>query len=335
MAHLNVLLMMEENKEKYYQKLAGYISGNISPEEKQRLFALGESNAAVKEDLTDAESVWKKTDAGQNYEPDTEKAWQRFRLKAEMRKPRKRFLQTKHLAIAASLVLLLSVSYVVHNYINSENLISVHTPAGETRVLDLSDGSRITMNENSTISYSSGFNSDNRLVRLDGEAFFEVARAEGKRFTVYAGNSITEVIGTAFNIKTFKDSVAIHVSSGKVAFAHKDKQDAIFLKPGQQATLNTAHVTPVKEPVRDINYSAWKSRKLSFDNMPLEEIARALEAYFKVNISIRTGELQNCRFTASFDNPQLEEVLDVLSLTGNIDIEKEANHYILSGQGCK
>jgi transmembrane sensor len=193
----------------------------------------------------------------------------------------------------------------------------------------------VALNENSTFSYPENFQKENRTVRLTGEAFFEVAKAEGKRFTIFAQGTKTEVIGTSFNLRAYnKKEVKVQVVTGKVAFAKTETDDAIFLVPGQEGVIGENATVPAKKVIAEPNFQAWKTKNLAFTDQRLEQLAADLESYFNIDIDIQNEALKNCRFTTSFLDPELQEVLDVLALTGNLTIVRDGNRYVISGKGC-
>lgn len=339
---------MEENRDNFWEKLAREVSGNATDTDKTWLENQEQEAKTVADQ---AQKVWNSTamPAG-NYEPDVEKGWQRFRAKvqtriatqenppAEITKTvvRKMNLSTVY-GIAASIALFILVGIYFLTRSTNQNWIEVRTAAHETKTIRLADGSKVALNENSTFAYPENFQVENRTVKLTGEAFFEVAKAEGKRFTIFAQGTKTEVIGTSFNLRAYsKKEVKVQVVTGKVAFAKTETDDAIFLTPGQEGVIGEKTVAkPVKKVIEEPNFQAWKTKHLAFNNEQLAQLAKELESYFNIDIEIQNENLKNCRFTTSFEDPELQEVLEVLEVTGNLKIIKEGDRYLISGQGCQ
>ena len=170
---------------------------------------------------------------------------------------------------------------------------------------------------------------------LEGEAFFDVKRAEGRRFTVYSGLAKTEVIGTSFNVHAYPhDSVTVHVVTGKVAFSPRNEDNAVFLVPGQKAQLAQGDRVAERSVILDPNFRAWQNDRILFDNTSLIRIAEQLEQYYGVAIKLANPNLSNCRYTATFDAASLDEVLNVLVAAGNLSYEKTGSRILLSGTGC-
>ncbi|MGV3586133.1 MAG: FecR family protein [Adhaeribacter sp.] len=332
---------MDNTPQTFWEKIASYVSGNASEEDKSWV---RQNTASVKENeeaFRKAEQVWLRTGLpGSAYEPDVEKGWQRFQVRVQARTtapPVKKPAYSMWVAAATVALLLVAGLYWTSNTAR-ENQVSwteVKTGPNETKTINLADGSQVALNQNSTFAYPTNFQKENRTVRLKGEAFFEVAKAEGKRFTIFAAGTKTEVIGTSFNLRAYaKEPVKVQVVTGKVAFAKTSTDDAVFLEPGQEGIIAGKTVRAVKQPIPSPNFQAWKTKSLVFRNMRLETLAAELENYFGVTIQFKNNALKNCRFTTSFQHPELKEVLAILAETGNLSITQNGNQYLILGAGC-
>lgn len=335
---------MKDTQHTYWDLLARYFGGNASEEEQAWIQEQKEKDPSFAKVYSQVSRLYSKPGTNANgYEPDVEGGWQRLQTKARMRQLNelsapaiapKRYYGW---AIAASIVFLLAAGlWLAGQFKNDTEWVEVQTALNETRELLLADGSRVMLNENSRLAYPEHFAVDSRTVRLTGEAFFQVQKAEGKRFTVLTEDTKTEVIGTAFYLRAYSsEEVRIQVREGKVAFANLRNQEAVFLTPGQEAVMAGDQPLPQKKEWEDPNFGAWQSKQLQFSDTRLDRLVKTLEAYFDTSIVIRNPDLYNCRFTVSFEQPELEEVLEVLAITGNLTIEKESDTYIISGKSCK
>ncbi|MGV3504710.1 MAG: FecR family protein [Adhaeribacter sp.] len=327
---------MDDEQQALWEKLARQLSGN-APETGEQQASDPGTRAAFQE----AEKVWAATGLpGEAYEPDVNKGWQRLQVRVQARESKSipfRKKQPYHWwGVAASLALLLAFGFYFVSRQLQPAWTQVSTAANQTRLIRLPDGSQVSLNQHSTFSYPTDFQKENRTVRLQGEAFFEVAHAEGKRFTILAQGTKTEVIGTSFNLRAYeKEPVKVQVVSGKVAFARAATEEAVFLTAGQQGVIGAAS-RPRKQQIEDQNFQAWKTRNLNFNNLRLEQLIATLENYYQVDINLENESLRNCRFTASFRDPNLKEVLDILALAGNLTITRQdSKQYLISGPGCQ
>src|SRR5690606_27752856 len=141
---------------------------------------------------------------------------------------------------------------------------------------------------NSSLSYNEDFNVQNRVVNLKGEAFFEVRKAEGYRFIVFAGDAKTEVLGTSFTISALEeeDQVSVKVLSGSVAFSLKDESNTVFLIPGSEGVLDVNEMAVNMSLIEDPNYLSWKTQTLEFDNTEFKKVVATLEDYFDADLRV-------------------------------------------------
>lgn len=322
------------DKQQIWDKLAGHFADPDSEKGNQELEEWLKNASLEERELFEAtKDLWEITSLDpQSFSPDVEKGWQRLQLKIKMREREKKHIP--YFQIAAAVLLLMVFSFLIFRNLQQPERIEL-VAANDVKFITLPDGSEVWLNTNSSLSYSEAFNSNNREVFLSGEAFFNVKKAEGKRFAVLTDETITEVIGTSFTITARENEpVFVQVTSGKVAFADRDKKEAVFLAPGEKAEFYKQHKDSIaKKPIDDINYRYWQNKKLVFQNTSLSSLAKTLEDKFNTTIFISEG-LENCRFTGSFNKPKLEEVLNVLQITGDFQIQKTPEGYSISGKGC-
>lgn len=339
-------MKMEEKQNTYWSALAKYFSGNASEGEKIFIREQRKKDPGFEEAYLQAQTLFPELPNGEaDYDPDVDSGWQRLQMKARVREEKEETERPAVVpeqrwrfpwAVAASIAFLMALGIWFSAQNKGAEWIEVQTALNETKIVELPDGSRISLNENSLFSYPENFLKENREVRLTGEAFFEVQKAEGKRFTVYAGNTKTEVIGTAFYLQAYPDQeVRIQVTAGKVAFAGTETEEAVFLVPGQEATAVNGQEVPAKQEIEDPNFQAWQSKALIFNDTRLDQLVSMLEKHYDSEIIIEDEALSNCRFTASFEDQDLKEVLEIISITGNLTIDKKGGQYVISGTACK
>lgn len=325
--------MEMENKEHIWERLARHFTGHSSEQEKMELEQWLLQATEEELDLYEsARKLWKKTALKKDaYLPDTNKGWKSFQLKVRMRaKPKKTF---PYIKVAAAVLLLSIFTFLLLKNDPPEMIRRVADE--EVKLINLPDGSRVWLNHQAVVSYPQTYNVENREVYLEGEAFFEVKKAEGKRFTVFTESTKTEVIGTSFNLRAIpNEPVAVQVATGKVAFSSLKHGDAIFLTPGEEARFSAEKNDLITRPIEDANFRAWQNKQLVFQNTNLKELSKTIEDYFHITIRV-PDELSQCRFTVSFKDPDIQEVLNVLAITGNLKVTKIMNGYELTGNGCE
>jgi hypothetical protein len=208
---------------------------------------------------------------------------------------------------------------------------------GQKREFVLPDSSKVYLNRNSQITYSENFVLD-RIVHIqNGEVFFEVKHLENQPFVVYANLSKTEVLGTSFMIRSYKDEKndELYVSTGKVAFSSlKNPSERIILTKGLQSEVGDSERLE-STPILDLNFNAWKNEKIVFNNTKLDEVSSTLEKYYAVSLQLKDPEILNCRFTGTFEKSGINEILKILAVSFNLSYDKQEGKYIISGKGCK
>ncbi|CAL1518367.1 FecR domain-containing protein [Chitinophaga sp. MM2321] len=199
----------------------------------------------------------------------------------------------------------------------AQNLDSLHLP----------DGSMVYINAHTTIRYPRSFGKENRhLSIVKGEAFFDVTKNDALPFTVDAPDVEVQVLGTSFNVRAASAGVKVFVQTGKVSAAYKGTEKKVILTPGVEASLKhngTGIETQLHK--KNNNILAWKTRCLTFDDSPLTEVATALEDFYNVQIDIRDQQLADKKLLATFRNMPLDEVLDIMKKTLQINISHKNN----------
>ena len=280
------------------------------------------------------QKIWDKTELSTgDFNPDQNKGWSSFLKKVEQKEVSSKWIWK----VAAAIIILISCTWLVWDYSNSEfpNIILAEAP-DTVRLINLPDGSKVWLNETASITYAEDFNS-NREVNLSGEAFFEVTKLAGKTFKVLTATSKTTVLGTSFNVKESADgAVKVQVATGKVAFEpRKDSKKKVLLTPGEEASISEKVVIREiqKQSIEDKNFRSWQNQILAFHNQSISEITKKLSEHFHRNIQ-SDESLANCRFTVSFDHSTLEEALEILKLTGDLEISTSNNQINITGKPC-
>ncbi|MDR1526001.1 MAG: FecR family protein [Tannerella sp.] len=167
--------------------------------------------------------------------------------------------------------------------------VFIMTERGQKTKILLPDGTRVWLNSDSKLNYTSGFKHNGTKVKLEGEAFFEVGKRAGTSFTVGTGCVNVIVHGTAFNVSAYDEDSTVNVSllRGHVSLAYSSDNTLITeLYPNQKASVSKENG---KWQVRSCDAeieSLWIQNKLKFENAPATEVFRKLERWYGVNISV-------------------------------------------------
>ena len=205
-------------------------------------------------------------------------------------------------AMAACIALLIAVGIVF-----TDGAVSIEAPYGEQLTHELPDGSTVTLNSGTRISYAQAFGDETRQVKLvHGEVFFDVTKSE-KPFSVQTFNGTVTVLGTSFNVRAWPSDAAtdVAVASGTVRVAIHDAPDqALILEAGESARLADQEDAPVAlETVNTENALSWRHGSFKFSNHPLGTIIDELERRFDVRIKVSTKSLLDKPFGVLKDNP--------------------------------
>jgi ferric-dicitrate binding protein FerR (iron transport regulator) len=236
--------------------------------------------------------------------------------------------------VAAILViplLLLSV-YFYFNPGNNSKLASVtfreiYTKPGTRTQIDLSDGTRVWLNDGTTIRYPESFSGDKREVFVDGEAYFEVKSNPANPFVVNNPMMNTVVTGTHFNLNAYSADKYFEATllEGKISLERKNQ--TLKMNPGEQVQFDSQLEEIVQKTVELQNASAWVDGKLIFKDEKLGTAIRKLARWYNVEIVIANPEISNYLFTGTFQDEKIDQTLSLISLALPVSFEfKKVNN---------
>ncbi|UOE50902.1 DUF4974 domain-containing protein [Mucilaginibacter sp. SMC90] len=203
-----------------------------------------------------------------------------------------------------------------------ENTIT--TPVGGIWQLSLPDGTRVWLNNSSSLTYPSHFRGQSdRIVTLAGEAYFEVAKDKRHPFIVKSGGQEVKVLGTHFDINAFPDEDVVRTTllEGLVTVSAADKRLTQKLFPGNQSILRGGGLKLTSVNIEQV--VAWKNGYFRFDNTPIEQVMRELARWYDIDVrfdgSIPTEKL-NGRISRS---KNISKVLNALEATKTVHFKVE------------
>ena len=199
---------------------------------------------------------------------------------------------------------------------------------GQNVLIDtLPDGSVITLNKRSTVTYPSKFKGDTRAIALKGEAFFNVAPDKKKPFIISVNDVQVTVVGTSFNIKSENGNTEVVVETGIVQVTRSGK--TVELNAGEKIVMPANDSIASKEEVSDKLYNYYRSKEFVCDETPLWKLVQVLNEAYDAKIIIGRKELNDMRLTTTFNNESLEKVLEVIHLTLDITVIKKEDGQII------
>ncbi|HBS87379.1 MAG: hypothetical protein A2W91_13930 [Bacteroidetes bacterium GWF2_38_335] len=235
--------------------------------------------------------------------------------------------------IAAVLLFLAVTVFVANYFLNTNGTNKMNVEEGPKEVM-LADGTKITLNKNSSIEYPDKFDDDIRSVQIDGEAYFEVEKDKKKPFIVKAEDLNIRVTGTSFYVNTGENNqIVVIVKEGQVE-VYKDENSKIKVGPNERASFDKTRKEIIKEGIEDDNYLAWKTKKLIFKDKKLEKVIQSINKAYDCEIVLANKENSNCRFTDTFDNLSLDAILNLLKANFDFQVSKTGSKIELKGGGC-
>ncbi len=283
------------------------------------------------------------------FQPNTQKALQKFQDRLEKDSnatpgsverpirtlnPRRQLL--RFAAVAAALA---GIMFVWSQFFQEDaQMMVLKALDGEQKEIQLADGTKIWLNENSTLSYPVEFGKQ-RKVELQGEAFFDVAKDAKRPFSIKANGANVRVLGTSFNVRSYQNEakVTVAVRSGKVRFEPHNSSQNWELNANDKLTFDLSRKTYRKLVDETANDWSWYSKQLQFKKTQLKDVLVALERHYRLKIKLSNTDLYECRvYTGTFSNPRVEDILGSLETVFALKMEKTgAQSYLLRGGECK
>ncbi len=238
--------------------------------------------------------------------------WLLFKEKiAEPTKNKTRRLYYVVGAIAASLLMIFSIWSITQLVFQSEK---TYQTANTIQQIKLPDNSNVVLNRYTTLTLDKNFNSENRKVNIQGEAYFEITKNVKHPFIVSTLSGVKiEVLGTSFNFKSTDYENCLDVYTGIVNFRVPESEVPVMVNKGQHISYSIASKKMSAISELNPNANSWNTNNFTFNNTPITEVANQLEVYFGKQL-ILPKNTENIRYSGTFTNPTDQQVAEVLAL---------------------
>lgn len=206
------------------------------------------------------------------------------------------------------------------------------TGKGEKTHLQLPDGSKVWLNSCSTIEYAENYGKTNRNIKLEGEAYFEVAKNQKSPFIVNASGVEVKALGTAFDISAYPEDSFLSTTlfNGKVSVKPTLTKQEVLLEPNQMAVYYRSRNRIEIQSYDKKNVAQWRGGNLSFDMMPLNDITKMLERNYDVVFNYENQKIKGLKFSGSFkDNESLSVILDVIKTNTGIQYDMNEDTIVI------
>ncbi|PZR28533.1 MAG: iron dicitrate transport regulator FecR [Citrobacter freundii] len=312
-----------------------HLLGEADPDETALVNEWLHANEANQAYYDGLKKVWDTSlDLAASSTVDENKAWQRFQqrvnnghtqINAPIRELPKRSFDWRKIAAAVVVVAGLCIAGLwMYNNRPAEQLLA---QTGNNTLTDtLPDGSTVTLNKESSLSYPSKFNGNKRAVTLKGEAFFHVTPNRKKPFVISVNDIEVTVVGTSFNIKTENGATDVIVETGIVRVTRNGQTVELHKNERLRAAQND---TLTKEKVNDHLYNYYRTKEFVCDDTPLWKLVETLNEAYQANIIIGRKELRDQRINIVLKNESLDRVLELVSETLNAKVTKNNGQLII------
>ena len=263
--------------------------------------------------------------------PDSEKMW--GNILSRINEPVKTILYTrkklyKAVAVAASIALLVGLSFSVWlsafyrtngNDLTAEAVFIV--PSGQKSQLILPDGTQVWMNSDSKLTYPADFSKTRRLVKLEGEAYFDVVHDEKNEFIVNTGTVNVLVHGTSFSVTDYPADpfISVALDKGSVSVETTREHDLLTrLVPGQKVQIAKSDISWNVSAFDAETYNIWMLNKLQFKGDSLYDVFRKIERWYGVKIRLE-NENPSYSYWFTLKTESLTEMLNLIDQITPID----------------
>ena len=321
---------MQQVNENIYDLIGKLVSsGSLTRQEQKELEhwqAENNDNQAIYDELV---KTWElAANNKEELDPDIDAEWNRFNnLKSKQPIPNGQKINIKRaISIAAGIALIISIGWLFPE-LNKETVI-IAEESGITH--SLPDGSIVTLNNASSITYKKRFSRKHRDLQLNGEAFFEVKKGNIP-FTIHTSvGATTRVLGTKFNLFSTKEGTELSVVEGKVEFTHQDHPKLLILGKNEAAYFSKEQNTIALQSY-DQNKISWKTLKFQFNATPLSDATSLIEKAYNINIRIPANS-EKLVITSEFENYNVADIAELISLTfgWQYDLGKEELQFYTS-----
>lgn len=225
----------------------------------------------------------------------------------------RRLSRRRLLSVAAAVLLLISAGFVV---LFGDGATSFENNTTAPMAVSLPDGTEVLLQQGAELSYGADYNETDRLIDLEGQAYFRVAKNTERPFLVNTSETELRVTGTAFNLRVKGEEMEVDVSEGSVEL-HRGG-DVVAVK-AKQCGLVLPGERPVVMTTKNLNRHAWRTGILRFESVLLTEVLEVISNNYGFTVSVTDG----CDFPFSgvFSNDDPVAVLETVALSGQGELK--------------
>jgi transmembrane sensor len=325
----------DKNQVKDYETLARLLSGELSGQEEKEARAILLADPGKKAMHDELTKYWELMETPNRQEAvDTDKAWEQLNkrlasdglLPAQGQPPRVNLFPV-WMRVAASIVLLaVAGTLLFTNILNRKgpDIFAVNaTTDSQTLVQFLHDGSVVYLAENTRLSYPERFDTKNRRVSLEGEAFFDVTSSEEQPFLVETRTATIQVLGTSFNLKSDgEDHFELYVEEGRVRVSpHRAGGRSMEVEQGEMLVYTGGRFERSRPQDQDLT---WRMSRMHFKDESLENVLQVINRNFNTNLQSDPSVSQR-RMTVTFYRNTVPTIIELISMSMNLEVEEKGD----------
>ncbi|HZL08796.1 MAG TPA: FecR domain-containing protein [Prolixibacteraceae bacterium] len=307
-----------------YSIINKYFAGEASETEVQEVFQWINSDLENRKEFIQYKKVWALT-TKLNQNPD--KIWNE--ISSKLTKLKKQLNINHYWIMAAGFLLVFGLGTMMHYIFPQESQeqfsylagTRIEVPLGQMSNVILPDGTTVQLNSGTKLVYSGKFNSGERMVSLEGEAFFDVTKDQSHPFVIKTNTLDIKVYGTSFNIQAYPEDKKINTTlvEGSLGIFGKNGSELIRLVPGENATYNEENRKLLVGEVNLDLYTSWKDGLITFRNEKLKDIARKIERWYNVEIIIENDRVgEEIYLGTILKNKPIDQILEIFAMTSSL-----------------
>ncbi|GGE46225.1 FecR family protein [Pedobacter psychrotolerans] len=309
--------------------LAKFLLKESSEEEDKQVRYWLDAAEANQKYFAQLKTIWQLSDTLKNGKKrDENQAWESFKKRRENQNTEKIKtwkLQTIWLKVAAVFVVAVGC-WLMYDAYGPDNYV-VLTALNQVRNDHLPDGSVLTLNKHSKISYASDFK-ENRVINMEkGDVFFEVAKDKTHPFIIHIDQLMVEVVGTSFNIRHAKNSTELNVETGIVKVRLGNEE--LNLYHGERMLVTSNMKKLIKEQSIDQLYNYYRSHVFQANNIALLKLVNALNEAYNTNI-ILDEHVKHLSISTTLKLGSVNENLRVICETLDLKLSRKGNEILLT-----
>lgn len=321
----------------HWTLISKHLAGTLTEQEQASLKAWIAASSANKKLFDEMNLIWQAGLPIPELKPN--QSWKRVyalllsQSKTQTRSPKTIPLMWTKYAVAASIALLIALAFVFWPG-TPKAIMNLASTQADIKQVILPDSTQVWLNQYSELEYPEGFDRTFRSVSLRGEAYFQVYADKARPFIISAGQTQTRVLGTSFTLSAYpnRDSVSLNLDEGKVAFSAGTNR--LELSAGQAVYYQTSTKTLSKPQNLVPDHQVWREQQLHFSLTPLSEVSKILSDLYQRPVRLASESLASCTFNGSFKQASLEEILDILAVTLEMEIVETPDYILIQGAPC-